>query len=69
VKKEKRIQKNLTLIYWKGKKYWLGKLVENPEIMSQGRTLKELVENIKDAYYLMTLDDVPANYRTLDISV
>ncbi len=66
---KKKIQKNLTLIYWKGKKYWLGKLAENPEIMSQGRTLKELVENIKDAYYLMTLDEVPANYRTLDISV
>ncbi len=69
MKKEKRIQKNLTLIYWKGKKYWLGKLVENPEIMSQGRTLNELVENIKDAYFEMTLDDVPANFRTLDISV
>jgi predicted RNase H-like HicB family nuclease len=67
--KKKTIQKNLTLMYWKGKKYWLGKLVENPEIMSQGRTLKELVENIKDAYYQMTLDEVPANYRTLDITV
>ncbi len=67
--KEKKIQKNLTLIYWKGKKFWLGKLAENPEIMSQGRSLKELVENIKDAYYQMTLDEVPANYRTLDISV
>ena len=69
MEKKKRVQKNLTLMYWKGGKYWLGKLVENPEIMSQGRTLKELVENIKDAYYQMTLDEVPANYRTLDISV
>jgi predicted RNase H-like HicB family nuclease len=69
MKKEKKIQKNLTLIYWKGKEYWLGKLVENPEIMSQGRTLKELVENVKDAYYQMTFEDVPANYRTLDITV
>ncbi len=69
MEKKKRVQKNLTLMYWKGKRYWLGKLVENPEIMSQGRTLKELVENIKDAYYQMTLDEVPANYRTLDISV
>jgi len=69
MRNEKKIQKNLTLIYWKGKKFWLGKLAENPEIMSQGRTLKELVENIKDAYYQMTLDEVPANYRTLDISV
>ncbi len=67
--KAKKVQKNLTLIYWKGQKYWLGKLVENPEIMSQGRTVKELIENIKDAYYQMTLDDVPANYRTIEISV
>ncbi len=64
-----KIQRKLTLIYWKGQKYWLGKLAEHPEIMSQGRTLNELVENIKDAYYQMTLDGVPAKYRTLDISV
>lgn len=69
MEKAKKVQKNLTLIYWKGNKFWLGKLVENPEIMSQGRTIKELIENIKDAYYLMTLDDVPANYRTIEISV
>ena len=66
---KKPLNKILTLIYWKGKRYWLGKLVENPEIMSQGRTLKELIENIKDAYYQMTLDDVPSDYRTLEISV
>lgn len=69
MEKKKRVQRNLTLIYWRGEKYWLGKLAENPEIMSQGRTLKELIENIKDAYYQMTFDDVPKNFRTLDISV
>jgi predicted RNase H-like HicB family nuclease len=66
---KKPLNKILTLIYWKGKRYWLGKLVENPEIMSQGRTRKELIENIKDAYYQMTLDEVPADYRTIEISV
>ena len=69
MEKAKKVQKNLTLIYWKGNKFWLGKLVENPEIMSQGRTVKELIDNIRDAYYQMTLDDVPANYRTIEISV
>ena len=39
-----------TMVYWKSKKFWLGKLVEHPEIMTQGRTLKELEENIQDAY-------------------
>ena len=37
--------------------------------MSQGRTLKEHIENVKDAYYQMTLDEVPADYRTIEISV
>ena len=46
----------LTMIYWKEKKFWLGKLREHPEIMTQGRTLKELEENIKDAYRLMVLE-------------
>ena len=24
----------LTMVYWKSKKFWLGKLVEHPEIMT-----------------------------------
>jgi predicted RNase H-like HicB family nuclease len=59
----------LTLIYWKSKKFWLGRLVEHPEIMTQGRTLKELEENIRDAYQLMVLEDVPKNYEIKEITV
>ena len=44
----------LTLVYWKSETFWLGKLLEHPEIMTQGETLEELEENIKDAYLLMT---------------
>ena len=47
------MNKNLTLIYWKGDKFWLGKLLEYPDIMTQGETLEELKENIKDAYQLI----------------
>ncbi len=43
----------LTMVYWKSKKFWLGKLMEHPEIMTQGRTLKELEKNIRDAYRIM----------------
>ena len=48
----------LKLIYWKGEKFWVGKLLEHPEIMTQGETLEELEENMKEAYMLMTMDDV-----------
>lgn len=48
IKKQK-----LTIIYWKGDKFWVGKIREYPEIMTQGETLDELKENIIDAYKLM----------------
>ncbi|MBI2470305.1 MAG: type II toxin-antitoxin system HicB family antitoxin [Planctomycetes bacterium] len=57
----------MTMVYWKGEKYWLGKLLEHPEIMTQGETLEELEENIKDAYLLMAMDDVPEEYQTKEI--
>jgi len=36
--------------------------------MSQGETLEELEENLKDAYKLMLMDDVPSNYQLKEIS-
>jgi len=38
------------MVYWRSKKFWVGKLLEHPEIMTQGRTLNELEDNIQDAY-------------------
>jgi predicted RNase H-like HicB family nuclease len=59
----------MTMIYWKSDKFWLGKLLEHPEIMTQGETLEELEENIKDAYRLMVMDDVPEDYKIKEISL
>ncbi len=56
------MRKQMRMIYWKGEKFWLGKLKEHPEIMTQGRTLKELEENLKDAYRMMVMEDVPENH-------
>jgi predicted RNase H-like HicB family nuclease len=63
------VNKSLTLIYWKGDKFWLGKLLEYPEIMTQGETLEELEENIKDAYQMMVMDEVPAEYQVKEIAL
>ena len=59
----------LTLIYWKSDKFWLGRLLEYPEIMTQGETLEELEENIKDAYLLMVFDEIPVEYEMKEISL
>jgi predicted RNase H-like HicB family nuclease len=53
------METKLNMIYWRGEKFWVGKLLEHPEIMTQGKTLEELEENMKDAYALMTMEDVP----------
>ena len=59
----------MTMIYWKSDKFWLGKLLEHPEIMTQGETLEELKENIKEAFLLMAMDEVPQEYEMMEISI
>jgi predicted RNase H-like HicB family nuclease len=61
------MKKKLTMVYWKSDRFWLGKLLEHPEIMTQGETLEELEENLRDAYRMMALDDVPDTYEVKEI--
>jgi len=63
------MEHRLTMVYWKGEKFWLGKLMEHPEIMTQGETLEELEENIKDAYRSIVMDDMPGNFQIKEIVV
>jgi predicted RNase H-like HicB family nuclease len=55
----KSMEHRLTMIYWKGEQFWLGKLREHPEMMTRGETLEELEENLKDAYRMLIMEDVP----------
>lgn len=59
----------MNMIYWKSDKFWLGKLLEHPEIMTQGKTLKELEENIKEAYLLTAMDEVPEEYQIKEVAI
>ena len=63
------MEHHLKMIYWKGERFWLGKLLQHPEIMTQGETITELEANIKDAYHAMVLDDVPNDHQTMEISI
>jgi predicted RNase H-like HicB family nuclease len=53
------MQRNFTLEYWLGDGWYVGRLKEVPGVFSQGETLAELEENIRDAYQLMR-EDAPA---------
>jgi predicted RNase H-like HicB family nuclease len=61
--------RRLTMVYWKGDRFWLGKLLEHPEIMTQGQTIEELEENLKDAYLVMAMEDVPEGFQLKEIAV
>jgi len=43
----------LTLEYWRDGKWFVGRLVEIPGVFSQGVSLSELKENVREAYELM----------------
>ena len=63
------METKLKMIYWKGEKFWVGKLLEHPEIMTQGETLEELEDNMRDAYTMMTLEDVPEHHEIKELAM
>ncbi len=44
---------SFTLEYWTDDGWYVGRLSEIPGVFSQGETLEELQENIREAYQLM----------------
>ena len=43
----------LQLEYWKDGMWFVGRLPQVPGVFSQGATLEELEENVRDAYRMM----------------
>ena len=62
-----------TLEYWEDDGWLVGRLVEVPGVFSQGETLKELKENIEDAYKLMVkaepLDVFPPKRTSIEVEL
>jgi predicted RNase H-like HicB family nuclease len=51
------MQRRFTLEYWVDDDWYVGKLKEVPGVFSQGETLAELEDNIKEAYALVMADE------------
>ncbi|GAX61192.1 hypothetical protein SCALIN_C18_0011 [Candidatus Scalindua japonica] len=49
--------RNFSLEYWIDDNWYVGRLKEIPGVFSQGETIEELEENIKDAYLMMMEDE------------
>lgn len=42
------------IVYWKGDQFWLGYLQDYPDYWTQGETLDDLKEHLKDLYLEFT---------------
>jgi len=47
------------IIYWQDGDHWLGYVEEYPDYMTQGQSLLELKENLKDLYNELTSGAIP----------
>jgi len=66
------MQRHFTLEYWIDEGWYVGKLREVPGVFSQGESLAELEENIKEAYQLMMEKEEPRDHpeaKIKDITV
>lgn len=52
------MERRFTLDYWRDEGWYVGRLKEVPGVFSQGETLQELEDNIRDVYKLMMEDQV-----------
>ncbi len=46
-------------VYWKDDDKWIGYSEEYPDYLTQGTTLEELKENLKDIYKELTSGTIP----------
>ena len=49
--------RSFTLEYWIDDGWYIGRLTEAPGVFSQGESLQELEENVRDAYHLMLAEE------------
>ncbi|MBW8876299.1 MAG: type II toxin-antitoxin system HicB family antitoxin [Acidobacteria bacterium] len=57
------MRKLFSLEYWVDDDWYVGRLKEVPGVFSQGESLTELEENIRDAYQLL-IEDQPGPGQT-----
>ncbi len=63
---------NLTVEYWIDDGWYVGKLKEIPGVFSQGETVEELIENLKDAYAQILKENqyIPVkDFKTVEINI
>lgn len=56
-------------VYWQDKETWLGYLQEYPDYWTQGGSLKELEENLRDLYKDLTSGEIPGVRKVAELTL
>jgi predicted RNase H-like HicB family nuclease len=56
-------------VHWQDRGLWLGYFVEFPDYLTQGYTLPELEENLRDLYGDLTSGEIPGIRRVAELAV
>jgi predicted RNase H-like HicB family nuclease len=61
--------KTTKFVYWQDGDMWLGYLEEYPDYMTQGETLDELKENLKDLFKDLSSGAIPCVRKVAELEV
>ena len=56
-------------VYWQDGNMWLGYLEEYPDYRTQGESLEELKENLKDIYKELTSGNIPCVRKVAELGL
>ncbi len=56
-------------IYWKDDNMWLGYLEDYPDYMTQGETIEELKDNLRDIYKELGSGNIPCVRKVDELEV
>ena len=60
---------SIRYIYWQDDDMWIGYLEEFPDYMTQGESVEDLKENLKDLYLDLTSGSIPGIRRLAELQV
>ncbi len=55
-------------VHWQDQGMWLGYFEEFPDYLTQGETLEELQENLRDLYIDLTSGEIPGIRRVAELT-
>lgn len=57
------------MVYWQDEEFWIGYLEEYPDYLTQGETLDELMENLRDIYHEVSSGNIATARKVAEIEI